>query len=199
MADGADASPQEPPRQQVFTRWIGVVSIFVAPTTIVTGLCFYFGYESTRAQLAYFGVDSDAVGYSTGDYVLKSVAVLYPPLVILLLIWAVALWGGEYARRMLTRGKHLREVRAGALALVMVGGVGLLRGLFGVLGWPRLSWWGGDKWTAIALAVGVSVLGLGYWIITASRSEPARVIAPAERVTLGLACATMVLALFWIA
>ncbi|MCW2518598.1 MAG: hypothetical protein JWR46_1217 [Mycobacterium sp.] len=100
---------------------------------------------------------------------------------------------------MLTRGKHLREVRAGALALVMVGGVGLLRGLFGVLGWPRLSWWGGDKWTAIALAVGVSVLGLGYWIITASRSEPARVIAPAERVTLGLACATMVLALFWIA
>ena len=59
------------------------------------GLCFYFGYVSTRAYLAYFGVDSDAVGFSTGDYMLKSVSVLYPPLVTLLLIWAVALWGGE--------------------------------------------------------------------------------------------------------
>ena len=114
MVDSVEEpAQQEQPRQQVLTRWIGVVSIFVAPTTIVTGLCFYFGYVSTRAYLAYFGVDSDAVGFSTGDYMLKSVSVLYPPLVTLLLIWAVALWGGEYARRTLKRGRHLRLVRAG--------------------------------------------------------------------------------------
>ena len=200
MVDSVEEpAQQEQPRQQVLTRWIGVVSIFVAPTTIVTGLCFYFGYVSTRAYLAYFGVDSDAVGFSTGDYMLKSVSVLYPPLVTLLLIWAVALWGGEYARRTLKRGRHLRLVRAGAIGLGAVGAVAMVRGLVGVLEWPHLSWLGGEEWTPIALVAGVSAIGLGYWIITASRTGPARVIAPAERITVGLACAVMVLALFWIA
>lgn len=79
MADPGE--PETSPTQQSLTRWLGVVSIFIAPTTVVTGLCYYFGYVSTRANLAYFGVDSDAVGYATGDYLIKSVSVLlYAPL-----------------------------------------------------------------------------------------------------------------------
>lgn len=65
-------------------KWIGVVAGVVAPTTVITGLCYYFGFVSARAYFAYFGVDTESFQYSTTDYVLRSVSVLYPALVIAL-------------------------------------------------------------------------------------------------------------------
>lgn len=181
------------------TRWVGVIGVFVAPTTIVTGLCFYFGYEFARAELGYFGVDSDIVGYTSTDYLLKSVSVLYAPLVALVLVWAAALWGAEFARRAMNRRRHSRTLRAIGRALIGIGAVSTVRGIVGVvspIGAPSEE--SADLITPIMLVFGLTALVLGYWLLSGTRDTP-RAITSAERVTLGLAAVVVVLALFWIA
>jgi len=157
----------------------------------------YFGYEYMRAYLGYFGVDADAVGYATTDYLLASVAVLYAPLLALLLTWAIGLGAGQYARRLLEQGRHAGLVRNTAVVVTAIGVIGVLRGLVGVM-WPHFFWLGDRAVTPIALGGGLTLIGLGYWTISASADRRGRAVAPAERVALGLACAMMVLALFWI-
>ena len=55
-------------------------------TTVITSACYYFGYISTRKYLSYFGIDSNAVGYTSSDYVLKSVSVLFAPILLLAML-----------------------------------------------------------------------------------------------------------------
>ena len=45
--------------------------LFVAPTTLITLLCYFYGYVATRTYFSYFGVDTDAIGFTTTDYVMK--------------------------------------------------------------------------------------------------------------------------------
>src|SRR3954468_7234019 len=71
-------------------RWYRVATSFVAPATFVTALLFYFGYVSSRAQYAYFGVDVDTIGLSTRDFVMRSPQPLLTPLLALLVVAAVA-------------------------------------------------------------------------------------------------------------
>lgn len=192
MDDSAAAPPP-------LTRWVGVLGVFVAPTTIVTGLCFYFGYASAKAELGYFGVDSDIVGYTSTDYLLRSVSVLYAPLVALVLTWAAALWAAEFARRAMTRHRRSRTLRVVARVLIALGAVSTVRGILGVIspiGTPSAQ--AADVITPVVLVIGLTVVALGYWILSGTRDTP-RAIASAERVTLGLAAAVVVLALFWIA
>ncbi len=201
MADAAPpAVAQDPPPEQNLTRWLGVISVFVAPTTIITALCFYFGYVSTRAELAHFGIDSDALGYSSSDYVLKSVSVLYPPLVALLSLWAAGLWAGVYARRLLRQGRHTQALLRGAWGLIAVGALVLLRGLLGVV-WPDVADpAGGAALTPIALAVGIGAIALGVWISRGLRGDgPRRTTTNAERATWGIGVAIVLLAMFWMA
>src|SRR6266480_4436990 len=68
----------------------GSSSSTVAPITVISALLFYFGYVSSRAQYAYFGVDVDTIGLSTQDYVMRSPQPLLVPLLTLVMI-AVAL------------------------------------------------------------------------------------------------------------
>ena len=44
------------PAQPAFRRWIGVVGLFIAPTTVSTSLCYYFGYVYARKYFDYFGM-----------------------------------------------------------------------------------------------------------------------------------------------
>jgi hypothetical protein len=49
-------------------RWVSMGTTVVAPVTVVSALLLYFGYASTRSMYEYFGIDVDAVGLSTQDY-----------------------------------------------------------------------------------------------------------------------------------
>ena len=80
-------------------KWFGIVGLFVAPTTLITSLCYFYGYVATRSYFLYFGVDTDAIGFTTTDYLMRSVPALYVPLVVGLLIWVAMLWIGDYLRR----------------------------------------------------------------------------------------------------
>src|SRR3954468_16644895 len=53
------------------------------PLTIVTALLIYFGWARADAQSKAMGIDVSMFGYSTQDYVLRSISTLYLPLLFL--------------------------------------------------------------------------------------------------------------------
>jgi hypothetical protein len=56
---------------------------FLPPVTIITGLLFYFGWTRVHFQATDMGQNEDIFGYSTVDYVLRSVDSLFFPLLVL--------------------------------------------------------------------------------------------------------------------
>ncbi|SEK19391.1 hypothetical protein [Rhodococcus maanshanensis] len=180
-------------------RWVGVVGAVLAPTTLVTALCYYFGYVYTRKELAFFGVDCDALGLTSTDYVRGSVTVLYAPLLLLLVGWFAAVWIGEYAGRSIRTGQRPHFVRNVARTALAVGAALILTGIAGV--WAAgytahltvISW----AFSPIALGLGGLLTIAGYWVLVASRAEQTSdKPTPTARVSQVLAISVMVLALF---
>ena len=183
---------------QAVNKWLGIVGSFVGPTTVISALCYYFGYVSTRKYFAYFGIDSDALGFSTADYVMKSASVLYAPIIAGLLAWTVVLWAGVYARRVARAGRHTRLIRGVGWTAVTIGGLVIASGVIGVA-LPGLVLGNYVALTPVALGLGTVLLAAGFWILATSttRSAP-HPFAPAERGSLVVAAAVIVLALFWL-
>jgi hypothetical protein len=65
------------PRVRSTLELIGLV---VAPTTLLTGLAYYFGWTLTNARASYFGIDPSTLGFSMQDYLLRSADALFVPL-----------------------------------------------------------------------------------------------------------------------
>jgi hypothetical protein len=68
------------------SRVIGLVAAVVTPTTLITALAYYFGYRRERAFAGFFGIDVSFLGFTTTDYVLRSVDALFVPAAVVLLI-----------------------------------------------------------------------------------------------------------------
>jgi hypothetical protein len=66
-------------------QWISIGATVVAPATVLGALLFYFGYVSSAAEYAYFGVNVDTIGLSTQDYIMRSPQTLLVPLLVLTL------------------------------------------------------------------------------------------------------------------
>jgi hypothetical protein len=58
----------------------------LGPISIVTALLYYYGYVTAYAEYAYFGVNLELLNYSSADYVLRSPASLFAPLLVLLVL-----------------------------------------------------------------------------------------------------------------
>ena len=85
------AEPETKEPNGVFERRLRALAGVVAPTTAVGALLFYFGYVSSRAEYEYFGIDVDAIGLGTQDYIMRSPQPLLVPLLVLTLIGISAL------------------------------------------------------------------------------------------------------------
>ncbi|WBQ03140.1 hypothetical protein [Kribbella sp. CA-293567] len=109
-------------------RWISFAARIVAPVTLISGLLFYFGYVSARAQYEYFGVDVDTIGLDTQDYVMRSPQPLLVPLLGLTLL-AVA--GLLLHNAIQPSATTIRRSKVVAAAL-------LLLGVLGLVGFPLL-------------------------------------------------------------
>ena len=182
----------------VMHRWIGVAGLFVAPTTVITAVCYFFGYVSTRKYFAYFGVDSDAIGFSTSDYVVRSISVLYAAILVLLLAWAVLLWAAAYLRGVASNGQRARLLHRLAWAAILVGALGAVRGVVGVL-LPRFAPVRNPLLTSIALGLGTVLVVVGFWLLTTSKPDSTpRKFAAAERASLIVAGGVTVMSLFWV-
>lgn len=120
-------------------RGIGSV---VAPTSAVTALLYYFGWTRTTVQATQLGLDESLLGYSTQDYLLRSITSMLGPLVVGLVAILVGLalhallttWiqrtggpadkasGERVRRRRLSR--LVLTIAAAGLLLLAVGGAG---------------------------------------------------------------------------
>ena len=74
----------------------------VAPTTLVTGLLFFFGWGHAYWFFRYFGVDSSSLGLGRSDYLMRSVDGLFIPVAVLAVIGLVVAWGRRLGEGLLT-------------------------------------------------------------------------------------------------
>jgi hypothetical protein len=102
---------------------VELVSSIIAPSSLVTGLLFYFGWVYTSARSLYFGIDSSILGFSTADYILRSFDVLQVPLgatlvLVLLLVKAhsrLMAWAAPPSNRLWLRRIETSVTAMGAL------------------------------------------------------------------------------------
>ncbi|GAB2837952.1 hypothetical protein ACFQ0P_13550 [Microbacterium insulae] len=156
-APPAVADEPAPERGLGFEKWMGFLSSFVAPLTLVTALLFYFGYVSTREFFRYFGIDVDLIGLSSQEFVMRSPGALFVPVMVLLLLAA----GLMVAHRRMRR--HIERVEPDDRRRLIAGlawtGIGfLLAGLVLAFVEPLLADWAwGQLLTPLFLAVGAGL------------------------------------------
>lgn len=73
-------------------RVAGLIVAVVAPVTLITALAYYFGYRRESAFAGYFGIDPSTLGFTTNDYVLRSVDALFVPITVVLLVAFAAVY-----------------------------------------------------------------------------------------------------------
>jgi hypothetical protein len=76
-----------------FSRLTRILGQFVAPTTLVTALLFYFGWAHVYFFFDYFGIDSSVLGASTSDYVMRRVDALFIPVITFGAVGLGLMWG----------------------------------------------------------------------------------------------------------
>jgi hypothetical protein len=98
----------------------------VAPTTLVTALLYYFGWNWSWYFFGYFGVNSTAIGLGTVDYLIRSADALYIPIAVLAIVSLLALWGNSLLLPRITSRRHAHRnarivwgIVAGGLALAV--------------------------------------------------------------------------------
>lgn len=74
------------------TSVLTIIGVITSQMVGITALLYYFGWVRTDSSLYYFGVDPSLAGYGTSDYVLRSIAVTFPPFISAALI-ALVLFG----------------------------------------------------------------------------------------------------------
>jgi hypothetical protein len=95
-ATGTAGAAQIPPgREEEQVRrpldLMKVVTSIGSPIALATSLLFYFGWVRSEEQARAFGADASVFAMSTQDYVLRSVNVLFFPVILLLLVALLAL------------------------------------------------------------------------------------------------------------
>ena len=180
---------------------IEIVSLVVAPASLLSALLFYFGWTYTNARALYFGIDPSTFGYSTQDYLLRSVDPIFIPLgallvaavVIMHLHSALSRWTGDERKRTFLR----------VVAAVLMAG-GCMTFVVGVIGVTRGSVFGVDfLLPPLGLCFGIGAIAYATLLnrrLAASRgasrrpSDDPRWLSSASRILLGL---FIVLNLFW--
>ena len=83
-------APGGDPTKSLRATFKGIGTV-VAPTSAVTALLYYFGWTRTSIQATELGLDDSLLGYSTQDYLLRSMSSMLAPLVLGLVATLAAL------------------------------------------------------------------------------------------------------------
>lgn len=99
---------------------LSIAGTIVSQTALITALLYYFGWVRAQSTLAYFGLDTSLVGYSTADYLLRSINVAFTSFIRVALA-ALVLLGLHrlLVQRALERPAGSWEQRAGRWIIAM--------------------------------------------------------------------------------
>lgn len=170
---------------------LSVLGTLGPPLTVVTALMLYFGWARTDQQARSMGLDASLFGFSTQDYVLRSVTTLFIPL---LAAAGLALGWLALHRRVVARldRRRTRDIGAAtfAVGLVAVGGALVVAAV-------------DREWVPLApplvIALGTATAVYGRWVVrAASGGRPDETGTAWQRVLRALAIGSVIsLALFW--
>jgi hypothetical protein len=99
------------PMRAMRTTLRGVATI-AAPTTLVTGLLYYFGWARSSTEAHALGLDDSLFGFSTTDYILRSISSMFWPL----FLGAIAVLVGLICHRGITAALGNQTSNDGELA-----------------------------------------------------------------------------------
>src|SRR6478672_13330581 len=126
----AVVAPERPGEEigatEALPRLFKVFGGIIAPTSLLTGLLFYFGRSRAAGYYRYFHVNSTVLDLSTNDYLFSGVDGLFVPIAVAALLALVLLWLNRLLLTRVSSGSRRRAVRvlvplAGVLGVVLVG------------------------------------------------------------------------------
>src|SRR3954466_9665948 len=121
-----DALPEELGATDALPRLFKVFGGIIAPTSLLTGLLFYFGRSRAAGYYRYFHVNSTVLDLSTNDYLFSGVDGLFVPVAVAALLALVLLWLNRLLLTRVPPGARRRAVTilvpgAGLTGVVLVG------------------------------------------------------------------------------
>lgn len=188
MRRTADETPRSPTPVEAPANdprsLLEVAGTVLAPVTVITAWFYYFGWVRTSAIFSYFGIDQALLGFTTQDYLLRSVGVSFRPLLVFLLALAACLALRKVLAEVRRRHGHTGPVLASAVGATGIVLIGLgVTGAFNL--WPRPAL----AAAALALALGAPLVEVAR---TSTRPAPTRDLA--RRTLIGL---TVFVGAFW--
>jgi hypothetical protein len=161
-------------------RALVVLAGIVGPATLVTALAYYFGWRREREFAGYFGIDPSVLGFSSSDYVLRSVDALFVPALVVLLVALGLVCLAMVSARLLNHPMT-------PAVIGLVAAVALAIGIAQLAGNP--VWEGRFDLQALSLAVA----GCLAVVALAQTRVDRRLLAVAS----SLAAAVVLISLFW--
>ncbi|MFF3496131.1 hypothetical protein ACFYWS_32835 [Streptomyces sp. NPDC002795] len=122
-----DASPAEANATGI-RRFGALFGAVVAPTSFVTALLYYFGWHHAYWFFDYFGINATTLGFSTVDYLMRSLDALFVPMAVMAGTGLIAFWGHDLLRQRIAEGRRPQLLR---IAVPVTAGVGFLCALGG--------------------------------------------------------------------
>ena len=178
------AAPQEETRPPL--DLMKFVTSIGSPIALATALLFYFGWVRSEEQARAFGADASVFAMSTQDYVLRSVNVLFFPLILMFLV----------ALLLLRLDRRLRAGPDGPPWLDTAGRLLQLSWLvFLPLGFVLYAVAGRSGDVSLPLWVALSVVAPAYGGVLRRRAAGVR--GGTSRVAVGILVALVTVILFW--
>jgi hypothetical protein len=196
----AGAAVLPDPTRPLRTALRGIATL-AAPTSLVTSLLFYFGWVRTNRQALDMGLHDSLLGFSTRDYVLRSLDPMFWPLTVGLVTAVLALgfhmWLVGWTE---TKGGRPRRPRLRRLAMG-TGIVGVVSLALGTVA-SRIADPGRVTFLASPLLVTAGVVLAGYSLHLRRRFLAGRPAQPAQPAQLRVVLSSLIilllfLSMFW--
>lgn len=185
-AGGDAGSETRPNRLSHLVRLLG-------PTTLLTGLLYFYGYVSLKAYYSYFGISLSALDLATTDYLVRTPDTLFRPFAALVLV-LVGIYVAHFVLVAILDRSGPDRARwiaiGGAVVATLLGALGL----YGLYGSPR------GYWSPLAFAAAALVAEYSLWIWTQFGAPPGSIrsfLDGGADLRRGLIVALVVVGAFW--
>jgi hypothetical protein len=202
--DTAIVSDETKSLTQSAERWLSLAALVVAPTSVITGLCYFYGLLFIHDRLHYFGVDPSTLGYTSADYAVTTIRVFFFAAFRVLIAMALLVVLAVGVRRWAASERRIPLLRTIAWLSAAVGAAGLIVAVVWLTSEYSMINWVIEGAPPIYMAglilAGIALLVAGYSVLalTGGLGSLGRLPRIAERTVLVLAVITTVGALFWV-